>query len=102
MTATVLTVAEVADLFRCSTNTIRRAIQAGELDHVRVLGVVRVPASALPAALTLTHDSAAAVAADPAPGPAAVAAESAASGVAGSNGEQATATPPFDHPGGSN
>ena len=56
MTA-VYTVAEVAAMLRCSRHTIHRAVKAGELDHVRVLGVVRIPATALPASLTLAHDS---------------------------------------------
>ena len=52
----VLTVAEVAELMRCSQATVRRAVAAGELPAVRLMGVTRIPAVAV-ANLTLSHDS---------------------------------------------
>lgn len=99
----VLTINEVADLYRCHPSTIRRAIQKGELESVRVLGVIRVPRTALPAALTVPH-SAAAVAV-PSAGPSA-GVDGTASGAAGSSihsdaGEQTPAVPTTQH-GGSN
>ena len=56
MTEAVYTVREVADLLRCSTQTIYRSIDAGQLPAVRLMGVVRVPVHAL-AGLTVPHNS---------------------------------------------
>lgn len=70
MTAAVLTIAEVASLYRCHPATVRRSIARGELPTVRLMGVTRVPVSALPATLALAYGSTAA-AADASPGSAA-------------------------------
>lgn len=57
MTA-VYTVREVADLLRCSPQTVYRSIDAGQLPAVRLMGVVRVPVAAID--LALAHSSASA------------------------------------------
>ena len=43
-----LTVREVAERLRVSTATVYAAVKRGEIPHVRVSNVIRIPASALP------------------------------------------------------
>ena len=46
-TAELLTVEEVAHRLRCHPQTVRRFIWSGQLDHVKIGGLVRVPEAAL-------------------------------------------------------
>ncbi|WP_041448612.1 helix-turn-helix domain-containing protein [Anaeromyxobacter sp. Fw109-5] len=50
-----LTVREVARRLRVSTATVYKLCARGELVHVRVLNVVRIPATALQALATRGH-----------------------------------------------
>jgi excisionase family DNA binding protein len=43
-----LTVNEVADLLRIDRKTVHKLIASGDLRHVRLGRVIRIPASALP------------------------------------------------------
>ena len=46
-TSTLLTVEEVANRLKCHPQTVRRWIWSGELGHVKVGGLVRVPEEAI-------------------------------------------------------
>jgi excisionase family DNA binding protein len=43
-----LTVREVAERLRLSTDTVYEAVKRGEIPHVRVSNAIRIPASAVP------------------------------------------------------
>lgn len=101
MTKLVYTIAEVADMYRCSTDTIRRSIRRGELDAVKVMGVTRIPATALPATLTQPHGPESATA-ELSHGARRVVVESSAIGPAGSpHSSRDAAEPTTEPPGGS-
>lgn len=92
----VFTIAEVAGILRCSPSTVRRAVDRGEIPCVRVLGVVRIPASFVSSVLTLAHDSPPAIASrhvSPGIPPAGVDACGSRSGVDGSTGSGRPSTP---------